>query len=308
MNKTEKKLLNYLNMHWLRPEKALFMTLMSKSFQDIPLKSPSLEISCGDGLTMFTHLGGELSINFDVFTTTKAKKFRHDSYLDIFDHYEKSYKVKIIKKPKTKIDFGLDWKEDLLKKSEKLDLYKKLVKYDINKIPLPFKNNSFNTVYSNSIYWVNNVEEVLVEINRIVHPDGKVLLHVLTPEIYNTLKKLEHILTLDAIKILDRKRMKFTPSQFETKKWTKIIKNAGFKIVETRDVFPNTFPIHVWNIGLRPISHILVQMSQKLTENEKKKIKKEWVKIFYELFRPMLKLEKDHSINKSPYLLYILKK
>lgn len=308
MNKTEKNLMNNLNMHWLRPEKALFMAMMSKSFQDIPLKSPSIEISCGDGLTMFSHLGGELNKNFDVFTTTKAKKFRHDSYIDIFDHYEKSYKIKIIKKPKIKIDFGLDWKQELLKKSEKLDLYKKLIKHDINKIPFPFKDNFFNTVYSNSIYWVNNVEEILLEINRITHPEGKVLLHVLTPEIYDTIKKLEHILTTDAIKILDRKRMKFTPSQFETKKWTKIIKNAGFKIIETRDVFPNTLPIDIWNIGLRPISHLLIQMSNKLTQNEKNKIKKEWVEIFYELFKPLLNLGKNHEIKKSPYLLFVLKK
>ena len=114
MNKQERKLQNLLNIHWLRPEKAIFLTMMSNSLDNIQIKSPSLEISCGDGINMFCHLGGKFSSDFDIFKTTSSNSFTHTSYVDIFDFYDESYDPLIEKRPKIKIDYGLDWKKNLV--------------------------------------------------------------------------------------------------------------------------------------------------------------------------------------------------
>lgn len=308
MNVTDRKLKNFLNIHWLRPEKAIFLTMMSNSLEKIKFESPSLEVSCGDGINMFCHLGGELSHKFDVFKTTTSNSFTHTSYADVFDFYDNSYDPVIEKRPKIKIDYGLDWKKNLLEKSRKLDLYSNLVQHDLNVLPLPFESNFFKTIYSNSIYWIKDVDKVLTDVHRILHPDGYALMHVLTPHIYETLNKLTDVFSTTGIDILDRHRSKFATSQFGLREWKKVMKDAGFQITEIREVFPNDRIIDIWNIGLRPISHLLVQMSQNLSDEEKIKIKTEWVEIFYQLFKQLPHLKKNHKIENSPYLLFVLKK
>ena len=63
-----------------------------------------------------------------------------------------------------------------------------------------------------------------------------------------------------------------------------------------------------WNIGLRPISHLLIQMSDELNIEKRKRIKEEWVNIFLELFKPLLKLNQSYSIENAPYLSFTLEK
>jgi hypothetical protein len=64
----------------------------------------------------------------------------------------------------------------------------------------------------------------------------------------------------------------------------------------------------IWNIGMRPISHLLIQMSEAMSSEERIKIKKEWVDIFFELFKPLLNLSTQYPLEESPYLLFVLKK
>ena len=65
-NNLEDKLRQYLNLYWLRPENGLITTFKSKAFEDITFRSPSLDLSCGDGLFMFIHSGGLFSDDFEV--------------------------------------------------------------------------------------------------------------------------------------------------------------------------------------------------------------------------------------------------
>ena len=90
--------------------------------------------------------------------------------------------------------------------------------------------------------------------------------------------------------------------------WKEIILGQGFEIVEVQNIYPEKFVIDIWNIGLRPISHLLIQMVTKMSLEERKKIKKEWVEIFFELFKPLLNLNTNYSFEKSPYLLFVIKK
>ena len=50
----------FLQVYWLRPENAFWMTLRSETLADCPIEQPALDIACGDGLFSFLHCGGGL--------------------------------------------------------------------------------------------------------------------------------------------------------------------------------------------------------------------------------------------------------
>ena len=127
MTSYEKRLKDLLNMFWLRPENALMLVFKGKTIGELGMKSPSLEISCGDGMFTFMNLGGVFDSNFDYFQSTNAKNFRHDSFVDIYNACAENYEVKPAKRPKTTVDYGTDWKQGLLDKAAKLGLYKNLI-------------------------------------------------------------------------------------------------------------------------------------------------------------------------------------
>jgi len=304
----ENKLKQFLNLYWLRPENGLITTFKSKAFDDIKFESPSLDLSCGDGLFSFIHFGGSFGEDFDYFKSVKAKKFSHNSFIDIYDSFDKNYSVKIKKRPTIKIDYGTDWKQSLLKKASVLNFYNNLILHDNNKIPIPFEKNYFKTIHSNSIYWVNNVSNLLKEIHRILHPDGIAILEVMTPYHLETLKELEQFLSPEAITILDRKRRESMPGLVPFLKWKDLLLKNKFLIEDIRSVYPHKLIIELWNIGLRPISHLLIQMSESLSKEDRLRIKKEWVEIFFQLFKPLLYLKNSYVLEKDPYVCFILKK
>jgi len=297
----------FLNLFWLRPENGLLCAFKSKAFKDITFESPSLDISCGDGLFMFVHLGGALDSDFDYFQSTRAREFKHASFVDIYDSYEERYEVKITKKPATTIDYGTDWKQALLDKASKLDLYKNLLLHDNNVVPLPLPDNYFKTVYSNSVYWVKDVESLVSDIYRVLKHNGIAILEVMTPYLLETLDEMEKYLSPEAIAILDRKRRETMPGVLGFHQWRELMIKCGFRIEEPRCVYPNKLLVDIWNIGLRPISHLLIQMSDALSHEERHRIKEEWVEIFVGLFKPLLFITPTYSLERAPYLLFILR-
>lgn len=307
---SEEKLRQFLNLTWLRPEVSLFQVFRSDALRHVKFLSPSLDISCGDGLTMFVHLGGILDVNFDCFQSTRAKEFKHLSFKDIYDVYDKKkYNVKIVKKPKVKIDYGTDWKQSLLDKASKIGLYRKLLLHDNNKIPLPFPNSCFKTIFSNSIYWVKNVEDLLLDIHRITRSDGVVVIQVMTPYLFDTLDRLAPHIGGKALAILGRKRRQTMPGgQHSYKEWSRIILKSGFCIENAWNTIPSKLVIDVWNVGLRPVAHLLIQMSEALSNTERQRIKKEWVDIFFELLKPFLSLKDTYSMERAPYVSFKLVK
>lgn len=304
----EELLKQYLNLFWLRPENALFNTFKSVSYNSLKFQSPSLDLSCGDGLFQSIHLGAKFFEDFDYYSSTKASEFSHDSFIDIYDHHEADYNIKYLEHPNQKIDFGTDWKQELLNKAEKTGIFKKLILHDNNNLPLPFNDDYFKTIYSNSIYWVNNIEDLTKEIFRISQTDATVGLQVMSPSIFETFKFFEQNLSEEAISILDRHRRSTMPSLKTYKEWKELFENYGFIVKQSIPTIPNKIIIDIWNIGLRPISHLLIRMSDSLSIDEKRKIKKEWVDIFFELFKPLLYLPSSISIEDSAYTYFELKK
>ena len=92
----ELKLKSFLNLYWLRPENGLITTFKSSAFDDLKFESPSLDLSCGDGMFMAIHLGALFDFDFDYFKSTKANEFSHSNVIDIYDDYNENYEIKIL--------------------------------------------------------------------------------------------------------------------------------------------------------------------------------------------------------------------
>jgi SAM-dependent methyltransferase len=303
----EKRLKMFLDLFWLRPEKALIFTFRGKTFKENKILSPSLDISCGDGLFMFLQQGGTLDKKFDYFKSTNAKKFKHSSFIDIYN-FDKAYDLKITKKAAVKIDYGIDWKQSLLDKAAKVGVYKNLMVHDNNDVPLPFEDNYFKTIYSNSAYWVKDVKSLTEDIYRMLKPGGTAILEVKTPYLLKTLDQMEKFLPGEAIAILNRKRRETMPGGLKYEEWKKIFKGCGFKLKEARSAYPDKIVMDIWNVGLRPISHLLIQMASELSPQKRKALKEEWVDIFFKLFKPILSVKQTYPLKRAPYLVFVLKK
>ena len=91
----ELKLESFLNLYWLRPENGLITTFKSLAFENFKFQSPSLDLSCGDGMFMAIHLGALFDFDFDYFKSTKANEFDHSNVIDIYDAYDENYEINL---------------------------------------------------------------------------------------------------------------------------------------------------------------------------------------------------------------------
>ena len=142
----------------------------------------------------------------------------------------------------------------------------------------------------------------------MLNSEGVALLEVMTSKHYDTLESIAPYLSKKAIDILDRNRRASMPGRKTFEEWKDIMLKQNFEIVDVKNVYPNKLIMDIWNIGTRPISHLLIQMSEAMSSEERIRIKKEWVDIFFELFKPLLNLNTQYPPEESPYLLFVLKK
>jgi len=274
----------YLNVYWLRPITAMWRSINAQAMDGIDFAEPSLDLSCGDGICSFIQAGGELSLDDDIFKAVgNLEKFF--SNVDIYDSNSEEYRPTITKKPNYQITVGADWKQNLLDKAETLDFYKELVLHDNNE-RLPFEDESFKTVFSNSVYWVDSPADLLQEIRRVLRPDGQAVIVLLTKNIldYNT-DVFSDYLPDEWLQMIDRGRKANYPLLYDDAGWQAIFDNAG---LEVKRVIPQIswVHLHMEDIGLRPISPLLIKMVNALTPEQRREIKAEWIETFDKLLSP----------------------
>jgi len=305
MDQDTKILKNLLNIYWLRPETAIWRTLDALQLQKIEFTKPILDIGCGDGIFTFSALGGIVDINYDVYRTMK-KTDKFFSGKDIHDQLSNIEHI-IIKKPKTSIDLGLDWKNNLLRKAKKLQTYDKLVKHDANK-KLPIKDNEFKTIFSNTFYWMDDIEHILKESKRICHDDGKIIIFVPDKKFQKSLIFSDYLSQGHIwAKMLDRGISNNIQHCYSLKEWKSIFSKIGLKI-DYHSNYGTEQLVKFWSIGLRPYSPFLIEMANTLNLKTRTKIKQ---KLIHDL-TPLLKSYIDYelsSIGKNNcFHLFVLKK
>jgi len=218
----------FLNVYWLRPENALWRSINCIAMEDLEFHEPSLDLSCGDGIFSFLRAGGDFDRAFDIFTAVKDIN-RFFENVDIYDATSQDYTPPITSYPFYKITVGTPWKQNLLDKAARLDFYKKLRLHDNNN-PLPFENDTFQTIFSNSVYWVKNLTQLLSEIARVLHPKGRAILVLKTASIRDyTLDAFEPALGSDWLDLIDRGRKLHYPRLFNDEGWTRLLNDAGLQ-------------------------------------------------------------------------------
>jgi SAM-dependent methyltransferase len=275
----------FLNVNWLRPENAMWRTVNTRALEDRlrNFEHPSIDLGCGDGTTAFLRAGGSFKLTFDrYFGVGNIEEFFEDE--DIYDAAPDEYEPDIERRPDYTISVGLDHKPALLEKSRRLDLYEELVEHD-NNDPLPFEDDEFRTIFSNTVYWVENVGLHLEEIRRVLHPEGLAILVLRTPHVHTFLDFLQdHSDEIggETVHMIDRGRSEHYPSLYDMEGWTRKLEGAGLSVVERLPMISVTHA-GMWDIGLRPISPLLIPMANSLPIEQRTRIKKEWINLWMQL-------------------------
>jgi SAM-dependent methyltransferase len=266
--------------------------------EDITVEEPSLDLGCGDGITSFVREGGNFGLGFDIFQgVADLEGFFEDE--DIYDSAPDRYDPTIESRPDRMYTVGLDHKEALLKKAETLDFYRELVQHDNNE-PLPFDDDRFQTIFSNAVYWVEEVDVHLSEIARVLKKGGKAILVLRTPHVHmflNYLYSRTDELGQQCVEMLDRGRSEHYPSLYTESEWEEKLSDAGLRVKEARPAI-STLHAGMWDIGLRPVSPVTIKMANLLTAEQRKKVKEEWIDILEPLLdpvcEPMFQLEQNN--------------
>lgn len=275
----------FLQAYWLRPENAYWMTLRSDALSACDMNSPSLDVSCGDGLFTFLHLGGVLDPGFDVFSAVASLDRPQPGHVDMFDHLDPSYAPPVTVAPRQTIDVGTDVKDSMLHKAKQLPLYQRLIRHD-NNIALPFESDHFETIYCNAAYWVTNIDGFLRELARIARPTAQIILQVKLDAMRGyTLDAHLGLLGEEFLDIIGRGRLACWPSLADRRTWERRFRQASLTITDEKPFITATHA-HVWDVGLRPIAPLLVKMANGLASEKREAIKAEWVDLFETLLTP----------------------
>jgi len=293
--KTSDTLKQLLNVFWLRPETALWREIDIRTMSAFEMRSPSLDLGCGDGIFSFIRAGGEFDVSFDAFrSVSQLDKFFQN--VDVFDAYDETLSSPVTSSPKYQIDVGFDCKTNLLKKAGQLGLYAAFKQGDANQ-PLPFPDGSFNGIFSNIVYWLDSPLSVISEISRILKPGGTACLmlpNITFPQFsfYNQLYVKDGDSRWKFLEMLDRGRFADNIRQAKSlDEWQAMFGHAGL-IIERHHSHLSKLAIQVWDIGLRPLFPVLIEMANELSPEKRISIKGKWIQIMRSFIEPLLEIDK----------------
>lgn len=301
-----------LNTYWLRPETALWRQIDMTAMQGFSFKSPSLDLGCGDGNFSFIRAGGCFSKEFDAFQSiSNLGKFFKNA--DVFNSSGLKGKPVITRKPNYKIDWAFDQKKNLLARAASLGFYRNFELGDANK-PLPFPNQTFRSLFSNIVYWLDNPAFVIKEIARVLKPRGQACLMLPNTTLaefsfYNQLYLKTGKQEWAFLSKLDRGRFSENIKQVKTaKNWEALFSLAGLKVKTHKRHLSKTV-VQMWDIGLRPLFPVLYKMVDSLKPNQLGVIKNEWVSILKNFLEPLARMDNRLGQGIDPaFHCYILEK
>lgn len=300
---TSDTLKQLLNVFWLRPETALWREIDIRVMQAFEMRSPSLDLGCGDGVFSFIRAGGEFDRSFDAFrSVSQLDQFFKN--VDIFDSYDENLSSAVTKSPTYRIDVGFDHKINLLKKAGQLGLYGELKHGDAN-LPLPFLDASFNSIFSNIVYWLDSPQVVISEISRILKPGGIACLmlpNITFPQFsfYNQLYVKDGDTRWKFLEMLDRGRFTDNIRQAKSlREWQTMFDQSGLKI-ERHHSHLSKLTIQAWDIGLRPLFPVLLEMSNALPPEKFISIKNKWMQTMMAFIEPLIEIDREIPGNEQP--------
>ncbi len=295
----------HLNAAWLRPESALWDAIASTIISKHEIVPPSLDLGCGNGIFSFITAGGEFSIDYDWYVNVDAGGFWENR--DIYDSCRiNDLENQIVKRPEYNFTYGLDHKTNLLRQAGALNFYENLIDHDAN-LALPFKERQFKTVFSNILYWLNEPVHSLREIYRVLDKGGTAVLCIPNSNFFDycfTYHWKED--NSELLRLLNRGRSECMHRTFSYKEFERMAREVGFEVsYHTCYLAPLT--LKIWDIGLRPLSPLLIKMTNCLTPKDRSLIKKEWIDTMRCFLFPLYEMENE-SKQEGGFHLFVLKK
>jgi len=285
-----------LNVHWLRPETALwrsFDCLLAERY--VSMAGRSIDLGCGDGTLSFIMAGGRIA-DYDA--------FRDIGELQAFNQGADIYNVKSSSnlnvdqsELRYRYDYGVDHKGGLIDKAAHLgDFYANTQVQDLN-TSLPFEGGSFDSAFSNILYWLNDLDVVLTEWRRILSSKGKMVLFV-PGETFKEKAWLYYSAPHQEghryLNFFDRGYASLIHHCYGQAKWCGLFEDNGFSVVHHENYLTDSV-MELWNIGTRPIAPLLISMSSKLSSDDRASCKADWVEYFREFLKPVIEGELDSN-------------
>jgi SAM-dependent methyltransferase len=300
----------YLKAYWLRPVTAAVRALESEVLDFSKYRGKSnLELACGDGVNGFVAMGGEIPMDFDVFQSMpvpSAEQF-FGGKLDVYDSFKPELSRKI---GSPRSDFwskGIDHKQNLIDKAKLTGAYRDLECRDLN-TGLNEGHEKYDMIFSNSIYWVKNIEPLLRDVQNAVRPGGKVILSIIKKSFVTQMAwtKLAPHKFRD---VLDMGRHTHYQQLEEESVWESRFKTAGLKITQKNPTF-NSMLAHMIELhDLREISPVTNLMAKKLSPKDLEEVKAKWIEYSAYLFNQMHSEGLfEATPENSHYNIYVLEK
>jgi len=275
-----------MEVNWLRPETALWRTADTLAITSLARTEFDFDLGCGDGLNSYLLAGGQPPLDVDSFVDihdTTPEAFFKDT-VDIYDSAVANGRT--IAPPPRQIHIGLDHKAHLLNRAAGLNLYERLICHDANE-RWPIPDHSVQSLFSNVIYWLADLRHSFLEIARVLAPEGTALL--LLPDENLKLFSASRWVTEHGwqwASHLDRGRLAQFRHRYSEQGWCNALNAAGLRVQNHR-AFINDRLVQIHEIGLRPLSPVLIKMANKLSPNDRASIKLEWVEYCMALALPM---------------------
>lgn len=299
-----------LAIHWLRPETALWRVFDCMLMHDVSVAGRAVDLGCGDGTMSYIMAGGRIR-NYDVFLDV-GHLSEYTAGADIHDVLADRSLDTDDSQLRYNYSFGIDHKEGLVSKVRRFkQFYRQSLVHDLNE-PLPFQEEAFDTMFSNILYWLQDVDTVLADWNRVLTTNGKLILFV--PNI-NFMEKAwlyyqaPHQGNLRYLNFLDRGYGSLIHHCYSASRWEEYFEKNGFQVAYHKPYLTDIV-MKIWNIGTRPIAGPLIQMANRLLPLDRQQSKGEWVDYFTEFFCPILEEEfaKPCSEHECAFHFYVLEK
>lgn len=304
-------LMQLLQIHWLRPETALWRTfdclLMEKYGR---ISGRAVDLGCGDGTMSFVMAGGTID-DYDVFMDV-AELQNYNAGADI---YNQNTNVKLNahnNKLRYTYEWGVDHKDGLINKAKRFEpFYQNNLVLDLNN-KMPFDDEHFDSAFSNILYWLENTASTLAEWRRVLRYQGKLLLFVPNANFKDKswlYYSAPHTGNKKYLNYFDRGYNSLIHQCYSTNEWTDIFQNSGFEVVDHHLYLTNPV-MEIWNTGTRPIAPLLINMASKLPLEARKEVKAEWIDYFSRFLKPIIEGELDRKVseNDAAFHFFVLEK
>ena len=294
----------HLNAYWLRPESALWDCIAARHL-GIALKGRSdiVEVGIGNGFFSFLLFGGQFAPEFDWFYSVDTRGFW--SYADIFDHDSGiSLGEFVTKAPDIRLSLGLDHKQTLLNQAARLGFVDELVQHDCNQ-PLPH-SRTYQTAYSNMLYWLNDPISAMHNIAQILEPGGQLITVFPNSDFYRSCASYARKDPLWTL--LNRGRANHIMWHMDISEFERVIQDGGVFELTSAIRYLAPLTLKAWDIGLRPLSVPLIKMANALTPETRREIKAEWCDTLEQFAEPLLMNEIELGASTGGYNLVVLSK